>query len=219
MAIVSRSAVRTAPLIAVLALACLLSTTGCQGFVPGGSMVDNIFVRHRDRVWAARAYNEQCGGRMIPFGDHHRRGFVEGYCSVCRGGDGYVPAVPPRDYWTSQYQSAQGAQCVNAWFEGFPAGAEAARSDNAGRFNDLYVSRMLEAAVVQEKQGVRLPSETEIVSRDDLAESPVESEPGFGEGNNGPIPLPSRDWTNVFPDLKSASGQSGGSGAANEGVR
>lgn len=204
---------------ALLAVFLLMPFTGCQSFSSGnGMIVDNMFVRYRDRVWAARAYNEQYGGRIIHLGKHHRRGFIDGYCSVCQGGDGFVPPVPPSDYWTSQYQSEQGSKCVNAWFEAFPEGAQTARSDKAGNYGSLYVSQMLDAAITQEKNAVRLPSETKIVDRADLPESTGGPEKLDAELQQGPLPLPNRDWTMVFPDRNAASSRNS-SAAAGEQVR
>lgn len=178
----------------------VLQSAGCYTVRTGngGLVFDKLVMDYRDRVWAARAYNAQSGGAVAPWGDHYRRGYMDGYCNVCEGGDGYVPAVPPQDYWSAQYQSQQGAQCVNSWFEGYPQGAAAARRDNAGRFSDVYVSRMLDAAIQQEKTGVTLPSDVRIVNReeeDETADASVES-----PDSQPPLPLPNRDWSMVFPN-------------------
>ncbi len=196
-------------LMAAMATLVLIQSSGCCS-VPsgnGGMFMDKIFVCYRDKVWAARAYNEQFGGRPSLFTDHHRRGFIEGYCGVCRGGEGYVPAVPPKDYWGTQYQSEQGAICVNQWFEGYPEGAEMAKNDNAGRYSGVYISKMLDAAITQQKTGTKLPSDIRVI-RNDVSEELEQHEQELNIGKNGssdPLPLPNRDWSRVFPGDRAAN--------------
>lgn len=55
-------------------------------------------------------------------------GYRAGWYSVAMGGDGRPPAVPPREYWKPWYQSADGAQAIQNWFEGFQSGAIAAEA-------------------------------------------------------------------------------------------
>jgi hypothetical protein len=117
---------------------------------------------YRDKVWANRAYNLRYANCERKYGDHFRTGFVDGYCSVCKGEKGYVPAMPPEDYWKPQYQSAEGAKCVNAWFEGFPVGAEAAKKDGAGKYHDIYISNMVNSAIVQEKQAESVKQSSQV---------------------------------------------------------
>lgn len=144
----------------------------CQsvGCVPPGQLeTDKMFDRsvglYRDKVWAKRAYNLRYANCERQYGDHFRNGFVDGYCSVCKGDKGYVPAMPPESYWSPQYQCPEGSKCVNAWFEGFPIGAAAAKKDGAGRFHDIYISNMVNSAIVQEKQAesLKLPSQVPVV--------------------------------------------------------
>lgn len=160
----------------VLAVCAISQLTGCCNRVlprACGTMVDNMFANYRECVWARRAYNLEYGTRWRPFADHFRRGFVEGYCNICEGGDGYVPAMPPRDYWGYEFQSEQGSQCVGAWFEGYPAGVAAARKARAGKHSDLYISRMIDAAVKQEQTGVRMASSVKITSPGAAVEVPA----------------------------------------------
>ncbi len=126
-------------------------------------LMDRMFSGYRECVWARRAYNLQFGNSKRRFGDHFRKGFVEGYCGVCNGGDGYVPAMPPEEYWGYEYQSDQGSQCVDAWFEGYPAGVLAARKSGVGKNSDIYISKMIDAAIAQEKDGVRVASDVKTI--------------------------------------------------------
>ncbi|MEQ1903454.1 MAG: hypothetical protein ABL888_04655 [Pirellulaceae bacterium] len=141
--------------------------TGCSVIStnPGRTrLVDDMFVRYRDVVWARRAYNLEHGTCSRPFADHFQRGYVAGYCSVCRGGDGYVPATPSKDYMGYEYQSEDGAACVNAWFEGYPLGAQAAKNRNLDKYGNIYISRLMEQAIDQSEVDPKLPSDVPIVS-------------------------------------------------------
>ena len=126
---------------------------------------------YRDAVWAKRAFNMRYGNCGRAYGDHFERGFIDGYCSVCEGNDGFVPAMPPDEYWGNEYQTGDGAQCVNAWFEGYPAGAAAAKQDKAGKFNDIYVSKMMQAALSQESAPNVLPDDVPVVQPESAEES------------------------------------------------
>lgn len=71
-------------------------------------------------------------------------GFRAGYESVCMGGNGCVPAMPPRHYWSTCYHNTDGKCQVMAWYDGFHHGVLAAQCDGCeGRCNvlcahDLY---------------------------------------------------------------------------------
>jgi hypothetical protein len=78
------------------------------------------------------------------FESDFRRGFVAGYQSVSQGGDGTIPAMPPRKYWGSQYLSPDGQGKAKAWFEGYPEGVQAAQADGIDAYRDIYVSQLLE---------------------------------------------------------------------------
>ncbi|MEZ6092790.1 MAG: hypothetical protein R3C03_00925 [Pirellulaceae bacterium] len=162
---------------ACIVLVAAIQAAGCC-YVPGTNngprLVDQAFVCYRDRVWARRAYNMQYGDSCRPFRDHFRRGYIEGYCAVCNGGEGYVPALPPEDYWTYEYQSSEGADCVNAYFEGYPLGASAAKQRGIDKYHDVYISRMIDAAIEQEKTGVTLPSDIPIIASGDADLTPEE---------------------------------------------
>ncbi len=102
--------------------------------------------RWRDHVWANRAYETRVAGtgtERIYEGDF-RRGFVAGYQSVSRGGDGTMPAMPPQRYWGSQYLSPDGQAKTKAWFEGFPEGVRAAQTDGIDAYRDIYVNQLLD---------------------------------------------------------------------------
>jgi hypothetical protein len=57
------------------------------------------------------------------------RGFKDGFADyLYAGGTGLPPPVPPRDYWTTAYETEGGHRTVEDWFEGFRHGAQAARN-------------------------------------------------------------------------------------------
>jgi hypothetical protein len=136
-----------------VAVTMIVPAVGCSGFR------DAAMVSYRDMVWAKRAYNLRYGNCNRPYNEHFQNGFCEGYSSICNGGDGYVPAMPPADYRKFEYQSPEGAQCVNAWFEGYPAGVAAARKEKVGNYNDVMISRMIDSAITQEKTAFKLPAQ------------------------------------------------------------
>ena len=91
-----------------------------------------IVIGYRDAVWAKRAYNLRYGNCDRPYEEHFQSGFCAGYTDMANGGDGYVPALPPQEYRGFEFQSADGAQCVNSWFEGYPEGVAAAKKEKVG---------------------------------------------------------------------------------------
>lgn len=122
---------------------------GCASFNHTSSTccTDQVFSGWRDHVWAKRAYHQRfltCADRHP---SHFRSGFLAGYSAVCRGEDGYVPAVPPKSYWGYSYQTAEGNEMVGSWFAGYPEGVRAATEDGAGLYRDVQVSAMLNAAM------------------------------------------------------------------------
>lgn len=127
-------------------------------------MFDETIGGYRNHVWANRAYNLRYGNCDREYSDHFKQGFIDGYSDVCDGGDGYVPAVPPEDYWKYQYQCAEGAKCVNAWFKAYPAGVKAAREDGSGAFQKVYISKMIKSAIVQDKADHVLPDDVPVVA-------------------------------------------------------
>jgi hypothetical protein len=135
---------------AALAASMLVPSVGCR--FNQLAINEAILVSYRDMVWAKRAYNLRYGNCDRPYGEHFYNGFCAGYADVCNGGDGYVPALPPLSYRSSRFQSPDGAQCVSAWFEGYPAGVAAARQEKVGNFNNVMVSKMMNDALEAEKE-------------------------------------------------------------------
>ncbi len=143
----------------------LLVPVGCST-LSTSNMVQQPVNAYRDRVWAQRAYNLRYSSCQRKYGDDFKRGFIDGYCDVCDGSDGYVPATAPDCYRGFEYQTPEGAKCVNAWFTGYPLGAAAAKQNNAGSFRNVYISKMIKSAVVQENAQHVLPDDVPVVAPD-----------------------------------------------------
>ena len=142
-----------------------LGQSGCSSNFRNiaGELNNNILIEYRDAVWSRRAYNLRYGNCDRPFSNHFRDGFCAGYMDVSNGGDGYVPALPPQEYRGYEYQSAEGAQCVNTWFEGYPAGVAAAKQDKTGEYKDMFISKMINSAITQENATHSLPSDVPVI--------------------------------------------------------
>ena len=120
------------------ALCCVgLSSTGCtSGCDPlrMGTACERWRSQKMTRIDACLAWGgckNKCAGSE--FAPDIKRGFVAGYMATCEGGDGRVPIVPERRYWSDWYRCEYGQRCVNAWFMGYPQGVAAARSNGYHR--------------------------------------------------------------------------------------
>jgi hypothetical protein len=163
---------------------------------PGGGFMNDRVTGFRNHTWAQRSFNLRYADCDRPHNDHFKKGFVSGYQAICDGGDGYIPALPPEEYWGYQYQCAEGAQCVNAWFKGYPAGVAAAKQDGAGAFHDMYTSKMIQSAVEQDKAVKKVPSEIPVVK---TAAHVANHDTGYTDGQtyqgydaNMPMPMAAR---------------------------
>jgi hypothetical protein len=92
-------------------------------------------------AWMECRWNyAECQDYLCDFGN----GFREGYANVMGGGEGCVPALPPRKYWGNCYQNADGHAAVVAWFDGYQHGAAVAKADGGGSYgrvpssDDIY---------------------------------------------------------------------------------
>jgi hypothetical protein len=138
-------------------------TAGCTVWKQA-KVGEAMMLTYRDYVWAKRAYNLRYKNCNRPYAEHFEAGFRAGYTDVSQGGDGYIPALPPAEYRGYEFQSADGAKCVNSWFEGYPAGVAAAKRDKTGNYNDVMISRMINSAISQESVDAKLPNDIPVVS-------------------------------------------------------
>ena len=148
----------------------------------GDRAFSRAFTNWRNYVWAKRAYHMQYGNCDVPCADDFRNGFIAGYCNVCDGKDGYVPALPPEQYWDSRYQTADGQKRTKMWFAGFPAGAKAARATGAGAFTEIPISNMLDKAIQDDVKA----------GKDGIGTEPVKSKDAAYSSQ--PIPVYEVEW-------------------------
>lgn len=122
------------------ALGCTM-VSGLGSSLAPQETLDNFLVNYRNQAWAAKAWHcrkhKFCNKRYL---SDYERGFRDGYASVAQGGNGCVPAVCPQSYWGWQYQAADGQARMNAWFEAFPLGVQAAEQDGIGGWGQLRTS-------------------------------------------------------------------------------
>ncbi len=149
--------------ICALAIASVHSTGCCYvSSGRGGGYINDFMERQvacmRDHVWAKRSFHLRFGRHKMLHADHFRDGFVCGYQDVCDGCSGEVPVLPPEKYWSYQYESAEGAQMQNVWFDGYKAGSAAAKADGLDAYNKIQVSREDVNAMEQAKEIERMRS-------------------------------------------------------------
>ena len=144
----ARKSSRRKHLLLAATLGLLLSPTGgCQiASGIGNSLkhqeaLDGFMIGYRNQAWAAKAW--LC--RKHRFANHchlsdFEQGFRAGYEQVAKGGDGCAPGLCPKSYWGWQYQNSDGQARMNAWFEGFPLGVQAAEEDGIGHWSRVQTS-------------------------------------------------------------------------------
>jgi hypothetical protein len=134
-------------LLAVVCLGVLVAdTTGCMVTrniakeVRDCDCVDDFMTNYRNRAMAEKAWHcrkDRFGQQM--YMREYKEGFIDGYLEIAEGGPGCCPTVAPSRYWGWQYQSANGQAAVNAWFEGYPMGVQAAEQDGVGHYQHVFV--------------------------------------------------------------------------------
>lgn len=76
-----------------------------------------------DRAWA-RIQKESPD---ISYSGHYAAGFKAGFTDyLWAGGSGSPPPLPPRRYWKFRYESLDGYQDIQDWFDGYRHGSAAA---------------------------------------------------------------------------------------------
>lgn len=111
-------------------------------WVPGGysSDIDEMVARSAAKQCARRALRELDDGHDFEYESDFEDGFRRAYVDVATGGSGTVPPVPPEKYWKASYRSAEGHAQADAWFAGYRAGAQSARSDGLDAYNTIPAS-------------------------------------------------------------------------------
>ncbi len=132
-----------------------VSATGCTMFENLGQTFrydeawTEAATKYRSRSMSAKSWhrhkNRYCNQ---PHMSDFCAGYRQGYEDICRGESGCTPPFPPREYWSWQYQSAEGQKKVSAWFAGYPLGAQAAEQDGAGHWSQVQMSSTLQSQYV-----------------------------------------------------------------------
>ena len=140
---------RWALLLAVSTL--LLASSGCsltrgvREFAAYNDGVNDFVLGWRNSVWARQAWQERAPHFIDqPHLGAFGAGFRAGYTDVATGGTGCPPPLPPRKYWNWKYQTPEGQSKVAAWFSGYPYGAQAAEEEQAGEYQNIQVSYLIE---------------------------------------------------------------------------
>ncbi|MCA9109618.1 MAG: hypothetical protein KDA52_06705 [Planctomycetaceae bacterium] len=102
---------------------------------------------------------------------HFGKGFRAGYQSVCLGGAGCPPTLPPREYWSVCHQSEAGRTQSVEWFNGFSEGALVAQMDGRDRHHEIVTSQEING------QGCRLETEYHFNAEQSTPYSPEEAAP------------------------------------------
>jgi len=120
-----------------LALLCVFATSvfslaGCCCYDEG---IDHALKRTEARL----AYAEPCDCPVpAGVGADYERGWRAGYLDVSEGRSGTPPVVAPHRYRTYKYQTGSGRQAAAAWYQGFAAGAAAAKCQGLDQANRVF---------------------------------------------------------------------------------
>ncbi|MDG2469242.1 MAG: hypothetical protein P8M80_08200 [Pirellulaceae bacterium] len=121
----------------ILVVASTTLFSGCVPWAKGLRSVDQSVTDWRDFVWGKRAFFTRYDrSHSKPFQD----GFMEGYHDLLQGGDGCVPVVAPKRYWSWKYQSSGGQTSITDWFEGYRAGVTAAKEDGLANLSKIPIA-------------------------------------------------------------------------------
>lgn len=131
----------------LVGLLSLVGLTGCTTFTNMHKALVNsthwnetvLIMRNRSfsaKAWHCRKHHF-CDRKYIK---DFCAGFRTGYEDVANGADGCTPAFPPKEYWSWEFQSAEGAQRTSAWYAGYPHGVRAAEEDGVANWTQLPMS-------------------------------------------------------------------------------
>jgi hypothetical protein len=131
---------------ALLSIVCVAGMCGCstsaslRSLSSTGTWNDTVETL-RNRSFSAKAYYR----RQHNFGNQgnskdFQAGFRAGYEAIADGKPGCPPAFPPREYWSWEFQNAEGQSRTAAWFAGYPHGVQAAREEGVNQWARLQGS-------------------------------------------------------------------------------
>ena len=132
---------------AVVSTGCSMTSGICRS-IGNNHCIDDFMIGHRNKTLAQKAWicnkDHFCNKK---YASEFKDGFMQGYSDVASGGNGCIPAVAPSQYWGWRYQSAQGQQAINAYFEGYPLGVQAAEEDGIAHWQTISPIRGLPPGV------------------------------------------------------------------------
>ena len=90
---------------------------------------DDILERRRDYTLAEETWQVFAQAHPDhPSSPDYANGFKDGFADyVYAGGTGEPPPLPPRQYWRITYETPQGHQAIEDWFDGYRHGAAMAQ--------------------------------------------------------------------------------------------
>lgn len=128
---------------------CTTVHNGYKAITSNGAWNDTVVVL-RNRSFSSKAWHRRkhhfCNERHLR---DFNAGFRAGYEAMASGSDGCTPSFPPKDYWSWEYQSAEGQNRTSAWFSGYPHGVRAAEEDGVNNWSQLQMSTGLQAEYQQ----------------------------------------------------------------------
>lgn len=130
---------------------------------------DDICRKCRNRERADAAWRLIAKGAKHEYSRDYADGFKAGYADyLTNGGNGDPPAVPPFCYRTVHYETAQGIEAINQWYEGWKHGALMAKASGQRELEVLPLSAPPINAVERYGPPIPLPP-----TRDQLPTLPV----------------------------------------------
>lgn len=185
----SKTATLTAlTLVTVLTSGCSVVHNGYTALTRNGSWNDTVVVL-RNRSFSAKAWHRRkarfCKEK---YASDFSSGFRAGYEACASGADGCTPAFPPSEYWSWEYQSAEGQGRTSAWFAGYPHGARAAEEDGVANWNQVPMSAGMQAEYQQ--AGI-------LTHEGALYPIPDPNAPALPTSEQPPVMIPMADGTSI----------------------
>jgi hypothetical protein len=108
----------------------LVSDTICLNTLRVKECIEDYRECKRDRNWAEDAWRQlRCANPQTSYSSDYEAGFRDGFTHYLYwGGNCEPPPMPPKEYRKLKYQTPQGYQTIEDWFEGFRHGASVARA-------------------------------------------------------------------------------------------
>jgi hypothetical protein len=196
--------IATLALLALGTPGCSVMHNGYTALTSNGSWNDTVVVL-RNRSFSAKAWHRRkhhfCNEKHS---QDFCNGFRAGYEAVCGGSNGCTPAFPPSEYWSWQYQSAEGQAKTAAWFAGYPHGARAAEEEGTANWNQIQMSagmqQQFQNAGILKHEGTIYPIPAPASAGSQFGAPTAASVPTFpAELPTVGEPLPMRGWMPELP--------------------